>query len=206
MRQEYTAGGLSKADVLADPIAQFERWFDEAQRADPRAQRDDARHRRHRWPAGGAHGPAEGRRSARPDVLHQPRQPQGRELAAQPQAALVFWWPPQGARCASRARSRRSTRPRPTPISRAGPRGSQIGAWASAQSSVVADREALEAASASIASAVRGGRGAAARRSGAATGWCPPRVEFWQGRINRLHDRLRYTRRGGGLADRALAP
>ena len=88
------------------------------------------------------------------------------------------------------------------------PRGSQLGAWASAQSTVVADRAALDAALA-----------ATERRFAEAAevpvpphwgGWriVPERVEFWQGRTNRMHDRLRFERDGvdGTWTVRRLAP
>ena len=95
--------------------------------------------------------------------------------------------------------------PRPMPTSRRRPRGSQIGAWASAQSSVIADRAALEAAEQEIVARFAGGP---VPRPPFWGGYrlVPERVEFWQGRINRLHDRLRYTRRGEGWQIERLAP
>jgi pyridoxamine 5'-phosphate oxidase len=86
------------------------------------------------------------------------------------------------------------------------PRESQLGAWASPQSEVVADRAELDRAYAEV----------AARFADAGTvprpphwgGWrvTPAAIEFWQGRVGRMHDRLRYERSGGGWRRSRLAP
>ena len=77
------------------------------------------------------------------------------------------------------------------------PLGSQLGAWASAQSEVVADRAALEAQLAEAARKFEGGTVPLPEHWG---GYrvAPEMMEFWQGRTNRLHDRFRYTRQSGG--------
>src|SRR5690606_41759903 len=79
------------------------------------------------------------------------------------------------------------------------PRGSQIGGWGWAQRTVGADRAALEAAEREIAARFEG---SAVPRPPSWRGFrlVPERVEFWQGRVNRLHDRPRHTRRGHGGA------
>jgi pyridoxamine 5'-phosphate oxidase len=85
------------------------------------------------------------------------------------------------------------------------PYGSQLGAWASAQSSVIADRAELDAAERSY--RARFAEGAVPRPEF----WCgfrlvPDQVEFWQGRGSRLHDRLRYRRSADGWRLERLAP
>ena len=206
MRREYEARALSKADLLADPLEQFTRWFDEARTApllEPNAMTL-------------ATVDAAGQPAARTVLLKgidrrgltfytNLDSRKARELAANPKAALLFWWPPHARQVrfegaiepvgAAEADAYFATRPR----------GSQIGAWASAQSSVIADRAALEASEQEIAERFAGGT---VPRPPFWGGYrlLPERVEFWQGRTNRLHDRLRYTRRGDRWDLERLAP
>jgi pyridoxamine 5'-phosphate oxidase len=119
--------------------------------------------------------------------------------------ALLFWWPPH----ARQVRFEGAIEPVEDAAADAyfatRPRGSQIGAWASAQSSVIADRGALEAAEQQMAEHFSGGP---VPRPPFWSGYrlVPERVEFWQGRTNRLHDRLRYTRHAEGWQIERLAP
>jgi pyridoxamine 5'-phosphate oxidase len=206
MRREYEARGLRKADLLADPLEQFTRWFEEARNApllEPNAMTL-------------ATVDAAGQPAARTVLLKaidrrgltfytNLESRKARELAANPNAALLFWWPPHarqvrfegaiGAVADAEANAYFASRPR----------GSQIGAWASAQSSVIADRAALEAAEQQIAQRFAGGP---VPRPPFWGGYrlVPERVEFWQGRTNRLHDRLRYTRHAERWRIERLAP
>ena len=120
----------------------------------------------------------------------------GREIAKNPQASLLFYW----------AKSERQVRVEGV-ISKIGrrqsedyfasrPRESQIGAWASAQSSVIADRRELEEKFVKLEKQFAGKRIACPPNWG---GYIlrPDSFEFWQGGRNRLHDRLLYSRRGG---------
>ena len=206
MRQEYSERGLRKADVVADPLDQFTRWFDEACSApilEPNAMTL-------------ATVDAAGQPSARTVLLKAVdrrgltfytnlESRKARELAANPQAALLFWWPPQGRQVRFEGEIEPVDDAEADAYFATRPRGSQIGAWASAQSNVVADRGTLEAAEREIAARF------ADRAVPRPPFWggyrlVPTRVEFWQGRINRLHDRLRYTRRGEGWDIERLAP
>jgi pyridoxamine 5'-phosphate oxidase len=206
MRQDYEERGLSKADLVADPLEQFTRWFDEACKAplqEPNAMTL-------------ATVDAAGQPAARTVLLKgidrrgltfytNLDSRKARELAVNPLAALLFWWPPHARQVrfegaiepveAAEADAYFATRPR----------GSQIGAWASAQSSVIADRAAVEAAEQEMAARF------ADRPVPRPPFWggyrlVPERVEFWQGRSNRLHDRLRYTRDAGCWQIERLAP
>ena len=130
----------------------------------------------------------------------------GRQLAAQPQACLVFFWTQlerqvriEGTRRESLRGGFRHVFREPAcraPACRRAPRH---------KASVVAGREVLEDCSAEAKGTVRR-QPAAARRTGAATASIPSRIEFWQGRENRLHDRLLYLRDGGSWKIERLAP
>ncbi len=78
------------------------------------------------------------------------------------------------------------------------PHGSQLGAWASGQSSVIADRAELDASYAGLAARYPEGEQVPVPPHWGGFRVVPASVEFWQGRENRLHDRLRYVAEGGG--------
>jgi pyridoxamine 5'-phosphate oxidase len=206
MRQEYGERGLRRSDLVADPLEQFARWFDEARNApilEPNAMTL-------------ATVDAAGQPSARTVLLKAVdrrgltfytnlESRKARELAANPKAALLFWWPPQGRQVRFEGEIERVDDAEADAYFATRPRGSQIGAWASAQSTVVADRAALDAAEREMAARFADGP---VPRPPFWGGYrlVPTRVEFWQGRINRLHDRLRYTRRGDHWDLERLAP
>ncbi|MFI5894363.1 pyridoxamine 5'-phosphate oxidase [Actinoplanes sp. NPDC051513] len=130
----------------------------------------------------------------------------GSELAANPYASLVFPWFPMQRQVIVAGAVARVSRAETEEYFASRPRGSQLGAWASPQSRVLPDREAVEA-----------GLAAAEERFGDGPVPAPPHwgglrvvpetVEFWQGRSNRLHDRLRFrrTENGSWIVER-LAP
>lgn len=129
----------------------------------------------------------------------------GRELAVNPQAALTFWW----GGLERQVRIEGQVRVLGAALSDAyfagRPRGSQIGAHASPQSRVIASRRDLESA---YARAEEQFRERAVPRPAHWGGYLlePQRIEFWQGRQNRLHDRLSYRRDGEGWRRQRLAP
>jgi pyridoxamine 5'-phosphate oxidase len=205
MRRDYEARGLDQADLALDPLEQFRRWFDEACDAgfmEPNAMTL-------------ATVDAAGQPAAR-TVLLKGLDAQGlafftnlesrkaREIAANPKAALLFWWPPQARQVRFEGTIERVAERESDAYFASRPRGSQIGAWASAQSRVIAGRAALEAAEQEIAARFP----EAVPRPPFWGGYrlVPACVEFWQGRANRLHDRLRYTRDGQGWTIARLAP
>jgi pyridoxamine 5'-phosphate oxidase len=130
----------------------------------------------------------------------------GSELAVNPYLSLVFPWFPMQRQVIVTGAAERVSRAETEEYFASRPRGSQLGAWASPQSRVLADRAAVEA-----------GLAAAVERFGDGPVPAPPHwgglrvrpetVEFWQGRSNRLHDRLRFrrTEEGSWLVER-LAP
>ncbi|MFC9058856.1 pyridoxamine 5'-phosphate oxidase [Streptomyces sp. NPDC005047] len=200
MRKQYRAEGLAESELAAGPVEQFARWFKQAATE------------------GGLFEPnamvvstadAEGRPSSRTVLLkHFDEQGfvfytnydsrKGRELGSNPYVSLLFPWHPMARQVIVTGVARRTGRDETAAYFRSRPHGSQLGAWASAQSSVVAGREDLDAAYAELA-----GRYPAGGQVPVPPHWggfrvAPREVEFWQGRENRLHDRLRYVAEADG--------
>jgi pyridoxamine 5'-phosphate oxidase len=206
MRRDYETRGLRKADLLDDPLAQFERWFNEARNAGLEEPNGMTL----------ATVDATGQPSARTVLLKGVDRRgltfftnfdsrKSHEIATNPKAALLFWWSPQARQVRFEGKIEAVGDDEADAYFASRPRGSQIGAWASAQSSVIADRAALEAAEAEIAARFAN---AEVPRPPFWGGYrlMPDRVEFWQGRRDRLHDRLRFTRRTDGWTIERLAP
>lgn len=206
LRREYMYAGLSRADLDPDPVVQFERWFREATEADlltPNAL------------SLATAGP-DGMPSVR-TVLLKAFDHRGfvfytnygsrkaREIEANPQAAMLFHWLEfdrqvkiQGA--VSRVSTAESLR-----YFASRPRGSQIGAWCSQQSTPVGSRMLLEQAFDSMKRKFGEGQIPIPDFWG---GYRvePVRIEFWQGRENRLHDRFEYRQEGAAWEIARLAP
>jgi pyridoxamine 5'-phosphate oxidase len=116
----------------------------------------------------------------------------GRDLDANPRAALMFYWDPLGRQVRIEGPVSRTTPAESAEYVRSRPRGSQLSAMASNQSQVIASREQVERRVAELAAEYDG------RELPVPTDWGgyrlrPERYEFWQNREDRLHDRLRYT-------------
>jgi pyridoxamine 5'-phosphate oxidase len=206
LRREYRAAGLDRDQLDDDPVAQFGRWFGEAERADliePNAMTL-------------ATSSPDGRPSARivllkgfgPDgfvFFSNYASRKGDELAANPNAALVFWWPPLERQVRLEGRVERTTTEESEAYWASRPLGSRLAALASAQSQVLADREELVRRVEELAARHRDGDVPLPEAWGGYR-LVPEAFEFWQGQPNRLHDRFRYTRRQDGWLVERLSP
>ena len=197
--------GLAEADAHPDPLLQFERWFKDALAAD--------------LPLANAMTLAtvspEGAPDARVVLLKgvesggftfytNYHSRKGRQLEAKPVACLVFLWAQLERQVRIEGRVEKVPDKESDSYFLSRPAGARLSARASAQSSVVGGREILEAA----AKAEKEKHGENPPRPAHWGGYrvVPARIEFWQGRANRLHDRLRYTRGQSAWTIERLAP
>ena len=130
----------------------------------------------------------------------------GQDLARHPRACLVFPWHPMHRQVIIEGGVRAMSQQESEPYFRARPRGSQLGAWASRQSSVLASRAELDQRYAGLARRWPPGQPVPMPDFWGGYVVAPDSVEFWQGRPDRLHDRLRYQRSAGGWIIERLAP
>ncbi|BAZ44064.1 pyridoxal 5'-phosphate synthase [Chondrocystis sp. NIES-4102] len=199
LRQNYTLAGLSIADVKSDPFEQFKIWFQQAYDAnliEPNAMTL-------------ATATPDGKPSARIVLLKGINQQgfvfytnyqsqKGKELIANPQAALVFLWHSLERQVRIEGKVEQLPIAESLAYFHSRPKSSQLGAWASDQSQVIGDRAILEQKLTAL--EAQYGEDATIPLPPHWGGFCviPKRIEFWQGRPNRLHDRLVYDLQADG--------
>jgi pyridoxamine 5'-phosphate oxidase len=206
LRAEYAREGLDEADAGEDPVALFGRWLDDAVAAGVNESNAMAL----------ATADAAGRPSVRIVLLKgfddagavfytNFESRKGQELAANPWASAVLLWHALQRQVRIEGRVERLDAAESDAYFASRPRGAQIGAVASHQSHSVADRAQLEA---QVADVERTFAGRDVQRPDEWGGYrlALDAVEFWQGRANRVHDRLRFTREGNGWSRERLQP
>lgn len=206
VRKEYQERELNERELAPDPFAQFKIWYDEAvatQVIEPNAMTL-------------ATAAADGSPSARTVLLKgfdaegflfftNYESQKGRELAANPHAALVFYWGAFERQVRLTGATTQTSRAESEKYFRSRPVGAQLGAWASAQSEVIENRAVLEKRLTELTAQY------ANKEIPMPPYWggyrlMPSTFEFWQGRLNRLHDRFRYTRHEASWRIERLAP
>ena len=214
IRWDYSLGGLDRAALDANPVAQFNRWFAQASGSSRWRKTGIALYKL--WHALLGHPPIDvnamtlatvdpaGRPSTRTVLLKGVDERgfifytnyasrKGRELAENANAALTFFWADLERQVCVAGTVSKLPLAESEAYFKSRPRGSRLAAWASNQSDAVPDRAALDARWKEMAAKFPADVPLPPNWGGYVLQ--PERIEFWQGRLNRLHDRFCYTRR-----------
>jgi pyridoxamine 5'-phosphate oxidase len=207
LRRDYALQPLDEGDVDHDPMRQFDRWFEQARKAEllePNAMSL-------------ATSTRDGSPSTRMVLLKgvdtrgfvfftDYRSRKGVELDENPRASLCFWWDVLQRQVRVTGTASRVSSAESAEYFRTRPHGSRVGAWASRQSSPLTSRGVLEAEVARIAGQYPEGTHVPLPGHWGGYRVVPESIEFWQGRPSRLHDRILYTRDGGAWKISRLSP
>jgi pyridoxamine 5'-phosphate oxidase len=207
LRNEYSKADLDIHQVSGNPIAQFEKWFAEA--------------RNSAVPEPNAMNLATVSKSGRPSsrivllksvendgfVFYTNYQSQkGKDLADNPACALNFFWPELERQVRIEGVTSLIPEDKSTAYFQSRPRSSQVGAWASPQSLIIANRDILEERARQIEKKYQNLNALPKPKQWGGYKVEPYLIEFWQGRKSRLHDRIIYTKADGGWKISRLAP
>ncbi len=207
IRKEYSLKSLDSKGVSPHPLIQFEIWMQEAIAAqvnEPNAMTL-------------ATVSADGRPSARIVLLKgvedshfvfytNLHSQKGRELDANPACALTFFWPEVERQVRIEGVATRVQESAAEKYFQSRPRGSQVGAWTSPQSSIIKDRSILDERALEIEKRFRGEQTLPKPKQWGGFQVNANEIEFWQGRPSRLHDRIVYYSVDGKWTIHRLAP
>lgn len=206
LRRDYALEALTETDVHEDPTVQFARWFEEALNANVSEPNAFVL----------ATATPEGRPSARVMLLkgldargftfftnYESRK--GREILANPWVAMDFFWDKLERQVRVEGRAEKVSAEESDAYFASRPHGSRLGAWASSQSSRITSREELEERLREVEARFGGGEVPRPPHWGGFL-VAPVRIEFWQGRPSRLHDRILYELGESGWSVSRLSP
>ncbi|MEP2772013.1 MAG: pyridoxamine 5'-phosphate oxidase [Fulvivirga sp.] len=207
IRSDYKKHKLDEKHVLNNPIKQFEKWFEEALVSaviEPTAM-NLATVSKNNTPAS--------RIVLLKDIASDGfvfytnyQSNKGKELEENPQAALTFFWPELERQVRIQGVVEKVSKEKSEAYFKSRPRESQIGAWASPQSAVIADRKILEDREKQLSDRFADNEDLPKPEQWGGYLLKPLAMEFWQGRPSRLHDRLIYTLEGNNWKISRLAP
>lgn len=206
LRHDFSKQTLDESDVNKDPVLQFEKWFKEA--IDAKVNEPNAMTL--------ATSTSDGKPSARILLLRNFDEKgfvfysnytsrKGEEITANPNAALLFFWPELERQVRIEGVLVKQTADESDLYFNSRPRGSKLGAWTSEQSKIVASRKALDDAYEAMSKKYPDNN---VPRPAYWGGYVlqPTSIEFWQGRPSRLHDRILYSKEKGNWKIERLAP
>lgn len=207
LRTDYTKASLDVDSIDANPIVQFSKWFDEALRGEvlePNAMNLSTIN-------------VNDRPSSRIVLLKgiereafvfftNYQSQKGKDLDYNPACALTFHWPELERQVRIEGVAERISQEESEQYFKSRPRGSQIGAWASPQSTVIKDRTILEERVAKLEARFEGEATLPKPNQWGGYAVAPFIIEFWQGRKSRLHDRIQFSKVEGKWRVNRLAP
>jgi len=208
MRRDYTRDGLSEQQAPGEPLSLFQQWFADAVKTEQVPVEPNA--------MTFATVDADGRPHCRILLLKGLDErgftfftnylsAKGEQLAAQPFGAMTFFWPSLERQVRIEGRVEKVSAAESDAYYQVRPLGSRLGAWASPQSQVIRDREQLAELLAKTEARFLDQEPSCPEHWGGYR-LLPERIEFWQGRSSRLHDRLNYRLQDGAWVRERLAP
>ena len=206
LRKDYSKAALDVQETAEDPIQQFRNWFEEALKAEipePSAMIVST-------------STPDGRPSARVLLLKDItangfvfftnyNSRKGQEIEKNPFASFTFFWSELERQVRIEGKLEKTDAQRSDEYFQSRPRGSQLGAWASPQSEEIPDRGVLETKEKELQEKFQGKEVPRPEHWGGYE-LKPNRLEFWQGRQSRLHDRIVYERTNQQWSRKRLAP